>query len=452
MNNTKSLIAAVVLGTFIGVLTVYETIGIISMVISVIGIMICYRYPLLMSIALPFAIFLWSPLASFGGFNVTWLDAILGLFYLHLVIYSREYLKKYHGCLASRHSFQLLILVWAPILFSILGAILYFGVDKAINSLLYIKRWCAYSILPVGMLMFCSKKDLKYVYIALAIANLLYFASTVLGIAVMGELSEFDKDRAAGLVFNPNVAGCVAVVLINVCLEMSSRESVRWLRVLWFCGIFMNLTILVSTGSREALIGLVVTGMMWTIIQGRKIWRYIPLVLVGVSLFLVMLSFSDVSNAMFKRVGEVFQLGSKEENVSTRLEAQKIGLGMLAQYPLGIGVGNINPVSCDFMFDREFTSRYVSVFSSGIGTSDNQFIDGIVENGILGELVFVAGLYWIYRVSLWTKARDMQVNLVMLSVVGMAGYTFYSPFIASLLWLILACRLIEAQVKEDSQA
>ena len=447
MNMRREAFICVVIGVVVGVIAGIQPIFALAGGAAILALAVGFGYPMLMLSVLPLAVFLWEPLATIGGFNFTYLDAVIGFFYLHLLFFLPRYKKLYQKERLLVQAWQMMCLAWIPILFSIFGAMIYLGVNQAIPSLIYIKRWCEYSVLPVGMLMLCHKGQLKYIFLSLAVANILFFLSSVVGVSIMGESANFaEEKRAAGLLFNPNMAGIAAVLLMNSYCAMLSKSKESWLRIAFGAGILMNLTILISTASREALVGLLVSCFMWLLFEGRVIVRHIPKILIVGVLFITALSFSDVGEHMAERVGQMINSGGKEDNVVARIEAQMVALNILAEYPMGIGVGNINMVSRDAMFSGEvFSFKYLPAYEKGIGTSDNQFVDGFVENGLIGEAVFIACLWRIYQVVRDCRAKDLQVNMVMLCIVGMAGYTFYAPFVASLFWLLIGIKVVDAR-------
>lgn len=381
--------------------------------------------------ALPVAVVFWIPLFHVGTYNVSALFVVTAG--LAFIVVLRTAANKTSSV---RRELFLVPIAFLPLVFGMIGSTLTIGsFHNLLNGvLIYTVRFAFYAVLPAALVM-APYRSIRRMAFFLALSLLVGLgysivtpSSTQMAVANFG-------DRATGVFYNPNVMGDVAVLAMNWALgrafDWHQERSSRWFSVV--LTVVATISILKS-GSRSALVAALASIALWGAITfwSRKtklraqtwVEALIALCVLGI-LGLLMLPRTTI----WARLQEVFALGAATPNVAGRIEAFRIGLEVFAAHPLGIGVGNIPVVA------RPYSQSLWDI--GGLTTTDNQFLEVLIESGVPGLLSFVITLIILARRARATgtpQGYSVMVNIVAMSIAGLAAFTFYSPFISSLLW------------------
>ena len=186
-------------------------------------------------------------------------------------------------------------------------------------------------------------------------------------------------------------------------------------RVFWVSVLFLDLWILVLSGTRGALVGLLaglfVAGVGYVLWGGRRRWRITAGALMAGSLLFVLVlpsvrdtdvfhSLAD-SSELVQRVDRLVENGVEDRSVKARFITATTGLQAFAQRPI-LGWG---PENFAMAFDRNSDSR---ILPKGLETladqAHNKPIEELVTKGIIG---LAAYFFLLGRIS-WVVVRSIR--------------------------------------------
>lgn len=441
---------AIFIGIVVGLLTAVKLDIVLTVVGFVVLIFITYRWPSWPFFIIPWAIAIRVPLMNFGGsasYTITVLDALIALLGIEIVLVLLGFWPHIRG--RDHHfSVQILVLAWFPLLTATVGGFITFGPDVLTRGfLIFTKRWAEYSLLPLAACLFLPKKSIKWVTSSIIAAGAITVLSAftlkfnqALLSAVGAETYYGGESRATGLLFNPNVYGNFSVLIMNFLIGLLLIDRPRSIIVRWLLA-FLLLAFLygfLSSGSREALLGFVISLIFWSgyiIHRGEKwlFYKWISLMLYFIIIGGVLAQLTPPARIMLERGKEVLLEGLFTYNVAARIEAQSIGLIMFFDHPLGIGVGNIG------LLGKVYLEKYGRGFLRELGGTDSMYVDTLIEGGIFGLFFLLLTLwllYWRNRGLNNVWAVSLKTNILALLVAGFFAYTFYSPPLAAMIWLL----------------
>lgn len=418
------------LGPMLGYLSAtYGIIGAAGVLVACLVPVLITRGVGLLLALLPAAAVVYVPLFRLGEYNVTVLFLLVVASYMAVLL---RMAVRPSGVL--RRQLVLVLLSFAPLLPGVVGSIITVGsLANVINGILiYTVRFGLYAIIPSAFVLSPRKwrERAKWVLFMSLLGAMMYLilARQQLSVGYFGE-------RNTGLFYNPNVGGYVAVMTANWALSglVNDKGRARFFELLL---LFASLLALLKTGSRSALIGAAASLLIWVFLvllcrgggiaaKIRNRVRVILIITVAVTVAIL------PHTVMWPRIQELLLHGVQTENVAGRLEAWQTGLKILFRHPFGIGVGNIPVVSPRYADNLQVLS--------GVSTTDNQFLDLLIETGPLGLLLFLVTLVAIFRRSLEFRTPvglAVAVNIVAMSVAGLGAFTFYSPFVSSVIWIM----------------
>lgn len=201
----------------------------------------------------------------------------------------------------------------------------------------------------------------------------------LLGIAQYAYLGEL---RARGTFFNPNFFATFEVAALAVAIGTLSglpwTESHPWKRS-WLSSVaVVSFLGFVLAQSRGALWALFVAGLYiaWSRFEKKTL----------IALALMMAVLAVIPNPLSRRVSEV---STQDPYAYTRVDIWKSSLERIAEHPWGIGLGMFKYASFQYRFpvDHEIV-RY----GKRAETAHSGFLEIAVELGIIGLLVFLAGV------------------------------------------------------------
>jgi len=123
-----------------------------------------------------------------------------------------------------------------------------------------------------------------------------------------------------------------------------------------------------------------------------------------------------------------------------RIDAVSVGLKMILDSPLvGFGFGQLPSIS------GMYAVRY-GKFVKLIATTDNQFVDILLESGVIGLSMFLWGLLIIWKETRKESnngikrmiGRAVRGATVGLAVAGLSSQSFYSPFVSCYYWILVS--------------
>lgn len=282
-------------------------------------------------------------------------------------------------------------------------------------------------------------------------------------------ISPANFERIYGLLGNPNSMGLymfIAIIAGLVLLRLTGNK-------LWYIPTVLAFGTLLLTYSRGSWIGIILGGVIYLILARKKgLIKQVAISAVA-GYFLVFLPitytdqlivtwFGDNPNLnedgslgeapnLGDRIGDTFDKESIERSLNTgRIFFVKVGFEILMDYPIiGTGFGTFGD-SAALVYSSPIYDDYglkgIYDYMGKDFYSDNQYIQIIVQTGILGTLLFALFLLNIlYR--LWTMRKDHpdEANVGLLiwlfvSIVGVVynvweNQTFAMLFFAFIAWL-----------------
>jgi O-antigen ligase len=295
-------------------------------------------------------------------------------------------------------------------------------------------------LLPIAYTAVRSRRDLTLVLGAVVAGAVLAASFGILQPPESGLIEE--SSRATGTVGDPNELA--AFLLVGLALAAGfalGRERSPVVRLaaglavpLCAAGIFLSL-------SRGGLIALGAMMLAGTIFAGR--WRLaITAILVAVV----------AGGAVY--FTQLAPLPARErvttaDGGSGRSDLWKLGLRMVRSHPVtGVGVGNFQAVSADYVLQPGTLERAELVFSEAPKVTHNTYLEIMAELGLPGFLLFMAAVISclacaLRAARLWEARKDPTMEALargaFLGLAGMLAADFFiSDMYTKLLWVMLA--------------
>jgi O-antigen ligase len=300
-----------------------------------------------------------------------------------------------------------------------------------VEFLLFMKRFGLAAILPLAAARFRSPAVAAWTRAVVALTAAALAVSTFSPAVrdLVPRPAEWDPtamgDRATGLLTNPNDLAYAAIALALLHAALLPRRG--WLARLGFALTLASSAVCVAAaGSRSATMGALAAVAFLLLSSAVRLQAKIVIVLVGVALAFG-LSASEVFTA---RLGQFFDRGVEEENVSSRLEAQMVAARASFERPFGVGFGAFPGAISRSMTAYAFT------------TTDSVYFDTLLGAGFLG----LAALLALFVVA-WRRAgrargaahaRVLQAGLVAFFWFGTATVVPVSMFLAPLFFSFVA--------------
>jgi O-antigen ligase len=292
-------------------------------------------------------------------------------------------------------------------------------------------------LLPIAYTAVRSRRDLT-----LVLGAILFGAVIAAGFGIVQPADASENIRATGTIGDPNELA--AALLVGLALGAGfalARGRSPMLRLaglfavpLCAAGIFLSL----SRGGLLALGGLLVAG---TVFAGR--WR---LAMTAILLAVVaggVLYFTQLAPLPARERITTVNGGSGRSDLWT------VGLRIVRAHPVGgIGVGNFQNASPNFVLQPGLIKRSDLIFSAAPKVAHNTYLQVLAEMGVPGLLLFLALIGACAHCALraartWARRGEVTMEAlaraVFLALVGMlVAYFFISQMYGKLLWVLLA--------------
>jgi len=296
-------------------------------------------------------------------------------------------------------------------------------------------------LLPIACMAIRTRRDLIIVLTAIVIGAVIAAAFGILEPPDATGLSEI-AERATGTIGDPNELAAALLLGLGVGAGLAlSRGQSLALRLggamaipICAMGIFLSL-------SRGGLIALGILLVAGPVLGGR--WRGV------LACFLVLIAVAGV--LYFTQVASL----PARERVTTadggsgRSDLWTIGLRMVKAHPLeGVGVGNFQILSPDYVLQPGVLKRTDLIFASVPKITHNTYLEVTTEMGIPGLLLFMLIVMGslscaLQAARLWSTSGDVGMEALargaLLALIGMLVADFFiSQTYDKLLWIMLA--------------
>lgn len=381
----------------------------------------------------------WQPVVSLGDLDATAFDLVLVITWLSSTGAAVLAAQTQRGGMvqAKRLAVGLVVLsVMAGIIGSI-GAALSGGFGAFLKGLaLYLKRWGEYAVIPLAAVLFLDERRARAIWRVMLLTGIIVASISVVVPGYLG--------RATSVVFNPNVLGLLCVIVSNMAVASLMFGKDTSLGVL---ALAAGLLGIVVSASRSAGIGFTASVVYWMWVFRARLFRWRHLKYAGLVAALTLIGFlvaGDFVQVAANRWRGILAEGAASSSVSARIDAWQVSLHMITDRPLlGYGIGQVPA------YGSRYVSEYARIIQSTISTSDNQFIDILLESGVIGML-FATFMF----IALWRIAtqRGVQANrsndcssmaaqalrsvLVAFLVAGITVPSFSSPFTSAWVWFL----------------
>lgn len=340
---------------------------------------------------------------------------------------------------------------WAYILFCVVGAISAFTTGVTLVAIVFqLRKFLIMYLLYYGVkrLSWDKQEMLKLLELIVGVAVLLIVHGLIEKLSqrqwLLPEawseqfLSPANAERIYGLIGNPNSMGLfmfVSIVATFVLLRVTRNK-------LWYIPLVLSFGTLLLTFSRGSWIGIVVAGIAYLIIvRNKQLFKQV--VIVGIAGYLlVFLPISSVDQAIEassdgstqtqnkgdedegSSLGGRFSSSFDEEIVSRssntgRIFYMKKGFKIFADYPiLGTGFGTFGD-SAALVYSSPIYDNYglgnLYEYRGGGFYSDNQYIQIIVQTGLIGTVIFAVFLLnMVYRIWKMRQTHRKIANVALL--------------------------------------
>lgn len=243
---------------------------------------------------------------------------------------------------------------------------------------------------------------------------------------------EYTKVKVAATLDNPNNLGAFLILSLFPIIMLSIYEKNRKKKIFFITLSFMISVNLILTGSRNALIGIVVGITVLAILYSRKL--FMALIALGIGgLFVPQIKY------------RVMAMTDKTQNQS-RVYLWEIGKKMIIDHPI-FGVGNGNYVS---LYDK-YTDMYPEFKFYGYSrfACHNSYLKVESELGIIGGISFITILLSaLFRVKKYiVTSKDgfykyfyvgFIASMIAFYVMNLLDNLFFVPKTTTYFWLLLA--------------
>jgi len=327
---------------------------------------------------------------------------------------------------------------WSAILFAawgLLSALWAIDTQKLFAAMQILTLSIGLYILTVNLL-----DSLRRVQIVIAIIVLASLALSSLAIfhVVTGEFAGGRVDVVQVFGTGPHALAGYLIPGAAVLMVMFSRAARVTRKLFFLFGLSATVLAILATGTRAAVVALVVVAIAGAVID-RKVWQAVlPGVVVGgwgVSLFL--------PSTLLERLESIYTLSDRGAG---RLDIWLVALNIIRSHPiLGTGLDNFGR-----MFDRYLADTLgLRTYNVGRGMgSHNTFLNVQAELGMIGSVLFVAivglsvtrGLTAVLNLK---RAGDYRATTLALGTwLGLLGMLAVCLFLdwqyTKYLWLLLA--------------
>jgi O-antigen ligase len=214
--------------------------------------------------------------------------------------------------------------------------------------------------------------------------------------------------------------------------------------------ILSILSLLVS-GSCAASIGFLFSLFYWMLLKWPKEIDKIKMGIVILCIIIISVSYLAYEEIdLLSRWREFAVERLDTIQVSSRLEASKIGTRIIFKYPiLGVGIHNVPFFSSDYI-------KYSNYFllTETVNNLGNQYLQILAEGGIVAFIFFIIFLFQIIKTIKRNCINDnynlnksikyaLITSTIALITSGFGMHTFYVPQVISLYWFLIGMLYVE---------
>lgn len=284
----------------------------------------------------------------------------------------------------------------------------------------------------------CSydKEWMRRLLVCLSLFPLLKFALLLIehGSNILWAIRNYDV--------SVNTIGMFSGLAFTISLSCISDEKLVRYKWIWRISVFMNAFIAVISSSRKAIVFLVMPICVYYILSSSGFTKRVRNILLVLAGLLVGYYFMINTPLIYNIIGERFQnmLVSIsgfiiDASTSGRVDRILYGFSWFLSRPLlGYGIGNYN-----FLLSMIFRNTEMLV-------ADNNFIDLVVNGGIIGLLIYYALHYKLFRriiafFKAYNKTEKIFVSIFLVLFVCDIGISAYqsasSQFYLAVCWYII---------------
>lgn len=232
-----------------------------------------------------------------------------------------------------------------------------------------------------------------------------------------------NSNRLLGTLTDPNLAAAylnVSFYITLLFLIYTDSKKETWIGYITLIIIAISI---ILTQSRSGIIAFIISLLIYSILNIKKIYRYVPIILLII--FIVYFGILDIDAIYFDKYisttldKRIEQIKEKSGEAEVRLNLAKAAFEMGKDYPIiGVGRGNYPFNSKDYYkkigIDTE-SKLYESQYANKI--PHNTYLTFFAEFGVLGLVLFLSIFFIILKLNLKLK---LPINKVLLSL--LIGY------------------------------
>ncbi|OAA86971.1 O-antigen ligase family protein [Clostridium ljungdahlii] len=301
------------------------------------------------------------------------------------------------------------------------------AITLAINSL------CIYSILQ---LIYRDKEWENLIFPVLSVFPIIYSIKIMFQYGALNFFSGARNITEAASSMH-NIMGIYCA--FGVCFAVICMKKSRTLRGIYWIIITLNLCIIVLSGSRKAIIYILVSLVVYFVLKRKNPFRILRNIIIGIIFLLILLYIVWHNEFLYTMVGQglesmligILNIGQTDSSTAMRMRIIQWGLDWFHYKPVfGYGLEN-------------FAQLHLAVGGS-MAIADNNYIELLVDLGLTGVVLY----YFIFLIIIIRFVKNFKVinsSLIMLfgitiSIIvcdyGACSYkSLYFQFLISIIWL-----------------
>jgi O-antigen ligase len=245
---------------------------------------------------------------------------------------------------------------------------------------------------------------------------------------------------------DPNILGSFMMTSIAMALPLALGLKNGWLKAASMSALLLAALGLATTGSRGALVGMVISLVVVLVLLRIKPSSKLALLLAAVLLVAGVVIYVADPGWLQARVINV----SEDNSFAARFYMGSSAVNMALDNPMGIGMGNYANL---YPYYRDVNIR------ANLVESHTAYLTILVEIGVLGLLAFL-WLLWRYAAATFRAARsadDFEVHAIavgsLAAVLGISAQAFtYSLEVSKFWWLAIGVGLAAASLVATASA
>lgn len=227
----------------------------------------------------------------------------------------------------------------------------------------------------------------------------------------------------------------LGIAVIFLLLQLFSRKDKNQ-KIVFVACLLLLLAGLLQLGSKSVFIALAIiinAGFPWLVLKSkaRRRFLFISIPLFAVLIFFI-LSVDIYRNRYMTTLKNDFYANTMIPEKNARIERWNTAIALIKKSPLtGTGSGSEIPLLREMYFERKMYVEYLHSLNV-----HNQYLSFLINNGIMGLLVYLATLVWGFRQSIKKKDVLLLSFMILTTVVSFSenildvnkGIFFYAFF------------------------